>query len=133
MAEIIIKNSARNANKDIAEHDYVPQYRLLGITPEAKDSIGKEINAPKDFQIPNVGNTEDNFWVKSFPEKNKEKSDEDLFFLIAKEKLIMVGTSSEVQKKLEKIFYQDEEKYDFTIDEVTVLKKMKIKIGIFVE
>jgi len=136
MAVIIIKNSARNVSEGIAEHKYVPQYRLLGITPERANFGGKEENleSKESFKIPNVGNTEDNFWTSSFPEKIKTNSDEDIYFLVAKEKLIMVGALQEVQRELEKIFYHgSEENLPFTIDDVTVLKKMKIKIGIFVE
>ncbi len=139
MAEKIIKNSARNSNSDTAENveKYAPQYRLLGIQPEERNFAqveGDQDNGSFGMGPINVGNNEELSWTQSFANIKDKKSD-DLYLLLAKDKLIMTGSYEEIQRIVEQIFYQESgsKKLDFSIEDLTVLKKLKIKIGIFVE
>jgi hypothetical protein len=63
--------------------------------------------------------------------KNKEK-----YILLAGEELILVGSLQTIEEEVRKIFYKEHsiEKYNnLDINDLVVLKKMKIKIGVFVE
>jgi hypothetical protein len=171
MAEKIIKNPARNSNTDdTAEHQkYVPQYRILGVSPESVNFSNREeplsldegsvvdfklktapietdpteINSEDisdNFSIPNIGNSMDHTWTNSAQEENKKdpislKSDEK-YILLAKEEILLVGSLMAVEEEVRKIFYKEHQikKYNkISVEDLVVLKKMKIKIGIFVE
>jgi hypothetical protein len=140
MAEKIIKNSARSTSVDTADHlKYVPQYLSLGISPEIRNfqnivDIQGNLKADANpLGIPNVGNNEEHSWINSLNGTSLPNLDET-YLLIAKDKLIMIGSHSEIQKELEKIFYQDNNgDHEYSIDDVVVLKKIPIKIGIFIE
>ncbi len=136
MAEKIIKNSARNSDQGTAEHDkYVPQYRMLGISPEEKNFSNPYTDSVPNSGILNVGNNEDLSWTKSIANSSDKNSSEDIYFLLAGEQLILTGNAQEIQKAVEQIFYQEHntKNLKFSVDDLIVLKKMKIKIGIFVE
>jgi hypothetical protein len=142
MAENIIKNPARNSStEDTAEHSsYVPQYRILGISPEVVNLQDKKTeDISEKNRIPNVGNDMEHSWTQSPQEniisepltKNKEK-----YILLAGEELILVGSLQTIEEEVRKIFYKEHsiEKYNnLDINDLVVLKKMKIKIGVFVE
>lgn len=130
--ENIIKNPER---KDTVEYTpYIPQYRSLSIEPQ-------KINFPNDdssslgMKAPNVGNNEEQLWTNI--EKNEKKlSKDDSYVIIIKDKIFFVGNLISVEKEIRSIFYGEHHlcKDDgITIDDVVVLKKMKIKIGVFVE
>jgi len=137
MAETIIKNSARNSNSDTAEHEkYVPQYRILGISPEEKNypSSPTDNHSTMDPGFLNVGNNEDLSWTKLIKSESDKRTD-DVYFLLSGEQLLLTGTLEEIQKAVDQIFYQEHntKNLKFSVDDLVVLKKMKIKIGIFVE
>lgn len=161
MAENIIKNPARNTDlSDTAEHEkYVPQYRILGVSPELVNFANREeplsddsviVESPENdlnhkekennFSIPNIGNNMDHAWTEDSAAgvtrdpislKNSDK-----YILLAKEEILLIGSLASVEDMVRKIFYKEHhiEKYNqISVDDLVVLKKMKIKIGIFVE
>ena len=145
MAEEIIKNPARNTEfNDTAEHKkYVPQYRILGVSPSIVDSPGTKsndeeaINSSNGTYIPNVGNNMEHAWAQE-PSNNEAKKEikEDKFVLLAKEEIIVIGSLADVEEEIRKIFYKEHvnKKYNLlSIDDLTVFKRMKIKVGVFVE
>jgi len=144
MAEEIIKNPARETEgSDTAEHKkYVPQYRILGVSPSipdfpnAKSDNDEASFSPQGTYIPNVGNNMEHAWVQDSSNDLKLKNKEDKFVLLAKEEIIAIGSLEEIEDQIRKIFYKEHvnKKYNLlSIDDLTVFKKMKIKVGVFVE
>ena len=172
MAENIIKNPARDTNiSDTAEHQkYVPQYRILGVSPEEvnfsnreeplsleestilninnrkkneedeedeEDEIQESNESSEKFSLPNIGNSMDHAWAgeSELPQKALSLK-EDKYILLAKEEILLIGNLSSIEDMISKIFYKEHptEKYNkISVEDLVVLKKMKIKIGIFVE
>lgn len=145
--EDVIKNSARESlEEDTAEYKkYIPQYRSLGISPgEANFAPRNEplnnSNDSSEENIPifNVGNNMEHAWLEepSRPKKQHQINENKDYVLIADEQVILIGTLSQVEDCVRKIFYKEHDinKYNnFSVEQLTVLKKLKIKIGVFVE
>jgi hypothetical protein len=95
-----------------------------------------------NISIPNVGNNTEQLWTTS-GEKDLESKDTDTavkdggkYVVIAKDQIIFIGSLKEVENEIRKIFYEEHrlcKSMKITIDDVVVLKKVKIKVGVFLE
>lgn len=83
--------------------------------------------------LPNVGNNSEHLWAND--DKKDLKNDSDEYFLLAKKEIIFSGSLSSVEEEVRKIFYEEHElsSKGITTDDLVVLKRVKIKIGVFLE
>lgn len=127
----VIRNPER---KDTVEYvPYTPQYRSLSIDPQKRDYNNN--TSTLGMNAPNVGNNEDQLWT-NIESNNKKIVKDDNYVIILRDKIFFVGNLNAVEKEVKSIFYGEHhlcKDEGITIDDVIVLKKMKIKIGIFVE
>lgn len=149
MKDEVIKNPERQEQSAAEHYKYVPQYVAHSIEPkkvnfanreEPLDSIVDDLNDNSSevnllgMNIPNVGNNEEQLWAKNII--NENISNLDNYVIIINNEIFFVGTLNDVEKEIRSIFYGEHpicKSDNITIDDVIVLKKMKIKIGVFVE
>lgn len=153
----LVQNPARQL--DTAEYEpYTPQYRALGIDPEqidfANNTPSKEVRLasidemtednprlPRVSVDVNYSDSESDKKVEVNPEskntnlKQKEDNSNKDYVLVVKDEIIQIGSLSQIEETLKEIFYNDHPLCNsgVTIDDLIVLKKLKIKVGIFVE
>lgn len=101
----------------------------------------------ENFSIPNVGNNVEQLWTQTDEEdldnleiklnKNVNLSEDNTkYILVAKDEIIFIGNKVEVEQEIKKIFYEEHDlckSKNITIDDLVILKKIKIKVGVFLE
>lgn len=122
--EEIIEVESRKNNLNFGENNF------------NKNFIDEEI---ENISIPNVGNNDEQLWLNTNkindPNKKLNNKNEDTYVLIAKEQIAFIGSLLEVEDQVRKVFYEEHDlnKSGVTVNDLVVLKKIKIKIGVFVE
>ena len=147
----IIKNPNRTIPKDLPK--YEPEYVRLGKEPVPMITSVDNVNL--DLSEENVsrssGQIIDNNDYVDFPVSNnftpprhqpEQRSESSTspnvgdYILMVFGKIITVGSISKVEAKVKEIMYGEDKNYtgmQINTDDIVVLKRMQIKVGIFVE
>ena len=160
--EDVIKNPARS-NGVAEYVNYTPQHRILRLEPELVETASndgallasteqltddnartRKSNSEEDLDqqtvsMPNVGNHSDHLWPQSGNEDRKaaeKHGDEDnKYILVANKEIIFIGSLRGVEEEVRKVFYEEHSlcKSGITVDDLVVLKKIKINVGVFLQ
>ena len=117
----------------------------LSNNPRLKE---KKFDIPQELinsvKIPNIGNNEERTWEKAYDiiddlqEENEDHQVEEIkeYLLLYNNNIFFTGSYKEVEQMVQDILYNEHPDFidvEVSINDLVVLKKLKIKAGIYLE